>query len=77
VKFGILVIMRWFGIQNNTDYSCLIGKIAITSTLLDPSGIIEVDNEAYDAQTDGEQVEAGRGVLITRIKRHKLIVKRV
>jgi membrane-bound ClpP family serine protease len=69
--------MRWFSKQNDPDYSKLIGKIAITSTFLNPSGIIEIDNDAYNAQTDGESVEAGRGVMIMRIKRNTLIVKRI
>jgi membrane-bound serine protease (ClpP class) len=69
--------MRWLGKQNDPDYSCLIGKIAVTCTELNPSGTIEIDNETYNAQTDGEQIEAGRGVRVTRIKRNKIFVKRV
>jgi len=63
------------GVQK--DYSSLIGKIGITDTDLRPSGTVLIDNEVYDAKTDGEFVEAGRGVRVTRVKGKKVFVRRV
>ena len=59
------------------DYSALIGKIAITDTELSPSGTVLIDNEIYEAKTDGEFVEAGRGVRVTRVRGRKIFVRRV
>jgi len=39
------------------DYSALIGKIAVTDTELSPSGTVLIDNEIYEAKTDGEFIE--------------------
>ena len=59
------------------DYSALIGKIAITDTELSPSGTVLIDNEIYEAKTDGEFIEAGRGVRVTRVRGKKIFVRRV
>jgi membrane-bound serine protease (ClpP class) len=57
--------------------SVLTGKIGVTDTKLQPSGMVLIDNEIYDAETDGEFVEAGRGVRIIRVRGKKIFVKRV
>jgi len=36
-----------------TDLSSLIGKIAVTNSEMSPEGTIIIDDEVYDAQTDG------------------------
>jgi membrane-bound serine protease (ClpP class) len=59
------------------DYSALLGKIAITDTELRPSGTVLIDNEIYDAKTDGEFIEAGRGVRVVRVRGKKIFVIRV
>jgi len=63
--------------KNQKDFSALLGKIGITDTDLRPSGTVLIDNEIYDAKTDGEFVEAGRGVRVTRVKGKKVFVRRV
>jgi len=63
--------------MKDKDYSELIGKIGITDTELRPSGTVLVDNEIYDAETDGDYIDAGRGVRITRVKGKKVFVRRV
>jgi membrane-bound serine protease (ClpP class) len=59
------------------DYSALTGKIGVTDTELQPSGTVLIDNEIYDVKTEGEFVEAGRGVRVTRVRGKKIVVKRV
>ena len=59
------------------DYSALTGKIGVTDTWLQPSGTVLIDNEIYNVKTDGEFVEAGRGVRVTRVRGKKIFVKRV
>ena len=63
--------------DKDIDYSALIGKIAVTDTELSPSGTVLIDNEIYEAKTDGEFVEAGRGVRVTRVRGRKIFVRRV
>jgi len=59
------------------DYAALIGKTGVTDTDMRPSGTVLIDNEIYDARTDGEFVEAGRGVRVIRVKAGKIFVKKV
>ena len=59
------------------DYTALIGKIGVTDTDMRPSGTVLIDNEIYDASTDGEFVETGRGVRVTRVSGRKIFVRRV
>jgi len=61
----------------NENLSDLIGKIAITNSDLSPSGTILIDNEIYDAKTDDNFIEAGRGVRVTRISGKSIFVRRV
>jgi len=63
--------------MKDKDYSVLKGKIAVTDTELRPSGTVLIDNEIYEAKTDGEFIEAGRGVRVTRVKGSKIFVRRV
>jgi len=61
----------------NKNSSGLIGKIAVTDSPLSPSGTILIDNEIYDAKTDDDFIEAGRGVRVTRVQGKKIFVRRV
>jgi len=63
--------------MKDKDYSSLKGKIAVTDTNLQPSGTVLIDNEIYEAKTDGEFIEAGRGVRVTRVHGRKIFVRRV
>jgi len=57
--------------------AALTGKIGVTDSDLSPSGTVLIDNEIYDVKTDGEFVEAGRGVRVLRVRGSKIWVKRV
>ena len=63
--------------MKDKDYSALIGKIGVTDTDMRPSGTVLIDNEIYDARTDGEFVETGRGVRVTRVSGRKIFVRKV
>jgi membrane-bound serine protease (ClpP class) len=63
--------------MKDKDYSALTGKIAVTDTDLQPSGTVLIDNEIYEAKTEGEFIEAGRGVRVTRVHGRKIFVRRV
>ena len=68
---------RSFKITMKKNYTHLIGKIAVTDSELRPSGTVLIDGEIYEAKTDGEYVEAGRGVKVTRVRGKKIFVRRV
>jgi len=59
------------------DLSSLIGRIAVTESEMSPKGTVLIDDEIYEAVTDGEYLEPGRGVKVTRVKGKKIVVKRV
>jgi len=63
--------------MKDKDYSALTGKIAVADTDLRPSGTVLIDNEIYEAKTEGEFIEAGRGVRVTRVHGRKIFVRRV
>ena len=63
--------------MKDKDRAALIGKIGVTDSDLNPSGTVLIDNEIYDVKTDGEFVEAGRGVRVIRVRGSKVWVKRV
>jgi len=63
--------------MKDNDYTPLIGKIAVTDTDLQPEGTVLIDNEIYEARTEGEFIEAGRGVRVTRVRGKKIFVRRV
>ena len=63
--------------MKNKDPAALTGKIGVTDSDLNPAGTVLIDNEIYDVETDGELVEAGRGVRVIRVRGSKIWVKRV
>jgi len=59
------------------DLSSLIGRIAVTESEMSPKGTVLIDEEIYEAVTDGEHIDSGKGVKVTRVKGKKIVVKRV
>jgi len=59
------------------NLTALTGKIGITDTSLSPAGTVLIDGEIYEAKTDGELIEAGRGVRVIRVRGKKITVIRV
>ncbi len=59
------------------DLSSLIGRIAVTDSEMSPKGTVLIDDEIYEAVTDGERIDPGKGVKVTRVKGKKIVVKRV
>jgi len=63
--------------MKDKNLAALIGKIGVVDAALNPAGTVLIDNEIYDVETDGELVEAGRGVKVIRVRGAKIWVKRV
>lgn len=55
----------------------LEGKTGITLTDMRPSGIIEIDDERYDAATKGEYVEKGRKVKVFKVEADHVYIREI
>jgi len=63
--------------MEKVNLTALTGKIGITDTSLSPAGTALIDEKIYEVKTDGEFIEAGRGVRVIRVHGKKIIVIRV
>ena len=63
--------------MKDQSLTALIGKIAVTESELRPLGAIMIDNEIYEAEADGDFIDSGRGVRVTRVRGKKIFVRRV
>jgi len=63
--------------MEKVNLTALTGKIGITDTDFSPAGTVLIDGEIYEAKTDGEFIEAGKGVRVIRVKGKKITVIRV
>jgi membrane-bound serine protease (ClpP class) len=60
-----------------SDYEALVGKIGVASSVLRPSGFVEIEGEVYSAEADGSFVDPGRGVKVTKVYGNRIIVRLV
>ena len=63
--------------EDEENFASLVGKIGTTDSILRPSGRAVIDEKVYDVIADGVYIEPGRGVIITRVRGNRIIVKRV
>jgi membrane-bound ClpP family serine protease len=66
-----------FAPEDEESFAALAGKIGVTDSILRPSGRAVIDNRVYTVEADGEYIEEGRGVIVTRVRGNRIIVKRV
>jgi membrane-bound serine protease (ClpP class) len=59
------------------NYAALVGKTGVADSVLRPSGKAVFDNKVYDVEADGEFVESGRGIMVTKVRGNRIIVRRV
>jgi membrane-bound serine protease (ClpP class) len=52
----------------------LVGKLALVQTELNPTGTVLVEGEHWTARTEGDRIEPGEEVIVTRIEGLKLWV---
>lgn len=55
----------------------LVGKQGVTSTILKPSGKIEIDNQNYDAISEFGIIEKGISITVIRFENSQLIVRKL
>lgn len=58
------------------DKKVLLNKSGVAVTLLRPSGKVEIENERYDASTQGEFIEKGEAVIVSEVKNNYLLVRK-
>ena len=63
--------------EDEENFAALVGKIGTTDTVLRPSGRAVFDGKVYDVMADAEFVDEGRGIVVTRVRGNRIIVKRV
>ncbi len=54
----------------------LIGEVAVTLTNLEPQGLVAVEGERWRATTEGDRIDTGEEVLVTRVQKLLLTVVR-
>jgi membrane-bound serine protease (ClpP class) len=66
-----------FALEDEENLSALVGKIGTTDSILRPSGRAMIDGKVYTVEADGEFVDSGRGIVVTRVRGNRIIVRRV
>jgi membrane-bound serine protease (ClpP class) len=64
------------GDEDEEDYAALVGKIGVADSVLRPSGKAVFDDKVYDVEAD-TFIESGRGIIVTRVRGNRIMVKRV
>lgn len=60
-----------------TGWEGLIGQMAVARTSIDPTGTILVQGELWEAESDGQRIEAGERVQVTAMKGFRLQVRKL
>jgi len=62
--------------EDEENFEALVGKTGVADTVLRPSGRALIDGKIYTVEADNEFVENGKGILVTRVRGNRIIVKR-
>ena len=66
-----------FAAEDEENFAALVGKIGVSDSILRPSGKAVIDGKVYTVEADGEFVDAGRGIIVTRVRGNRIIIRRV
>ena len=66
-----------YAMEDEENLASLIGKIGTSESVLRPSGRALIDGNIYTVEADNEYVDAGRGIVVTRVRGNRIIVRRV
>jgi len=59
------------------DLQTYVGRSGKTHTILRPVGVAEFDGARLDVVTDGEFIEKGQAVVVTRVEGRRVVVQKV
>lgn len=79
VAFAIFVIIAIIKGQRrklSAGAEVMIGKVAITQTVLNPKGTVLAEGELWTAMAEGSKIKSGEEVIITKVEGLKLWVKK-
>jgi membrane-bound serine protease (ClpP class) len=65
-----------FALEDEENLAALVGKTGTADSILRPSGRAVIDGNVYTVEADNEFVEAGRGIMVTRVRGNRIIVRR-
>jgi len=63
--------------EDEENFAALVGKIGVSDSILRPAGKAVFDGKVYTVEADGEFVDTGRGIVVTRVRGNRIIVRRV
>jgi len=64
-------------LEDEEVFAALVGKTGTADSVLRPSGKAIIDDRAYAVEADGEFVEAGKNIIVTRVRGNRIIVRKV
>ena len=62
-------------LEDEEDFSVLVGKTGVSDTVLRPSGRALIDGRIYTVDADNEFVDPGTGIIVTRVRGNRIIVR--
>jgi len=62
--------------EDEEVFLALVGKSGVTDSVLRPAGRAVFDDRVYTVEADGEFVEEGKNVIVTRVRGNRIIVRR-
>jgi len=65
------------GYSISKGYKNLVGQTGITTSILRPSGRVEIHGQVYQAMSTGEFIESGESVTVSGTDENQIIVKKV
>jgi membrane-bound serine protease (ClpP class) len=66
-----------FALEDEENLAALVGKIGTADSALRPSGRALIAGKVYTVEADNEFVDSGRGIIVTRVRGNRIIVRRV
>ncbi len=79
--FGNLILQtninQRSGYTSNIDLEHLLNKKGKAITVLRPSGIAIIEDKRYDVVTEGDYINKGTKIMVTKIEGSKIVVKKV
>jgi len=65
------------GYSISKGYKNLVGQTGVTTSILRPSGRVEIHGQVYQAMSTGEFIESGESVTVSGTDENQIIVKKV
>jgi len=62
--------------EDEEVYLALVGKNGITDSVLRPAGRAQIEDRIYTVEADGEFIEEGKSIIVTRVRGNRIIVRR-